>query len=115
MSQEGGAGVSYKLITEGEVGYVGLGQVGSRGGLWLADGDGGECERGTGGWLAYLVTHAAASLLLFFYIAQDLHASSLLPFKHYKTKGRGYCYSKTRPERGRGAGVVNARVWWSLK
>jgi hypothetical protein len=66
MSQEGGVGVSCKLITEGGVGYVGLGQVGSRGQLWLADGDGGECERGTGGWLACLVRHAAASLLLFF-------------------------------------------------
>jgi hypothetical protein len=35
--------------------------------------------------------------------------------KCYKTKDRGYCYSKTRPEGGGGAGVVSGRVWWCFK
>jgi hypothetical protein len=47
--------------------YVGLGLVGSIGGLRLGKGDGGEDERGTEGWLACLARHAAASLLLFLY------------------------------------------------
>jgi hypothetical protein len=42
-----------------------LGHVGLRGGLWLADGGGGECERGTAGCLGRPGTGVRAATLFF--------------------------------------------------
>jgi hypothetical protein len=49
------------------------------GGLWLGKRDGGEGERRRGGWLACLVRHAAASLLLLFLHKICMHLLFLLP------------------------------------
>jgi hypothetical protein len=58
-------------------------------GLWLVQEDGGEGERGpVEGWLSQ-EGWLLQVFFSFFYIAQDLHASSLPPSKHYKTKRRG--------------------------
>jgi hypothetical protein len=59
------------------------------------------------------VRRVAARFFLF--VAQDWHRSLPPPSKHYKTKGRGYCYIRIRPEGGGGAGVISGMVWWYFK
>jgi hypothetical protein len=84
--------------------------VGSIGGLRLGKGDSGEDERGRrGGWL--VLQGILLQVFFSFYIAQDLHASSLPPSKHYKTKRRGTATVLFRPKVCEGAGGINGVVW----
>jgi hypothetical protein len=59
------------------------------------------------------VRRAAARFFLF--VAQDWHGSLPPPSKHYKTKGRRYCYSRIQPEGRGGAGEGKVLVWLSFK
>jgi hypothetical protein len=72
------------------VSYVGLGHVGSRGGLWLGERVGGESERGLEWCLPREGSERGSGegcCKVFLNNAQDLHESSFSFFQALKDKG----------------------------